>query len=117
MTFKVSTGREGRRIVDTDSTIFVMPRQFYVSIDEGEPALAALQFGHFLRDLAEKQAADLGEVLHHAEFQITRDPAVVKAWGELHDCEECRQATATALRHLAASDDELVVGQLWWAEP
>lgn len=115
-TFRVATGREGRSIAGTDSTILVMPSQFYIGLDEGSP-LDVASFARFLRELAEKQAADIGEVLHHAEFRITRDPAVIKSWGELHDCEECRAAVRTALRYLATSDDDFLVGQLWWAAP
>lgn len=113
--FEVATGREQAPVTGTDSTILIMPRYFYVDI-EGKPTLAIQPFSRFLRDIAEKQAGDLGEVLHHAAFQITREPAVIEEVGLAgHDCESCRSSVAAAKRLVEETDDELLVGQLWWA--
>jgi hypothetical protein len=97
-----------------DSVIAVMPSEFYVQIDDGEPAFAAVQFARYVRDLSEDQARRMGERLHHAEWINTRDPEVVRQRGLMHDCDECRAWVEKALS-LIAEGNELMVGQLWWA--
>lgn len=115
LTFSIRTGLESRPIIGTDTTILHVPKQFWVDI-QGRPTLAAQPFLRWLRELATKQAGDLGEALHHAEFVITKDPAAVESMGNLHDCDECRAATRQALRFLRENPtEELLVGQLWWA--
>lgn len=104
-------GMSDHEISGFDTTILVMPKQFYVA-----GALAVIQFGRFLRELANQQAADLGERLHHADFVITTDPAVVQSRGSMHDCDECRAGVQQALRILRENPkEELIIGQLYWA--
>jgi hypothetical protein len=117
-TFSVMTDRIDRPVAGVDTTILTMPTQFYVTIGDGPPALAVRQFIKAMRDLAEGQAAALGEELHHAEFVITADPVVVEARGALHDCEDCRAGVRRALRSLRENPgQEMVVGTLYWAAP
>jgi len=112
----IQTRFSGLEISGWDTTMLPVPEEFFVQVDDGPPALAAKQLGVFLRRLAESQAADLGERLHHAEFTLTRDRETVKRLGLMHDCMECLAGVERALVFLDANPGkDMVVGQLWWA--
>jgi len=113
----IQTQFSDRGVSGWDTTMLAVPEQFLIQLDDdGPPALAAKQFATFLRRLAESQAADLGERLHHAEFTITRDRETVKRLGLMHDCVDCLAGVERALEFLDANPDkDMVVGQLWWA--
>jgi len=50
-----------------------------------------------------------------ASFRVTTDPADVRRYGSVHDCERCRAGVEVALHQLAAHPtDELVIGHLVW---
>lgn len=111
----IHTERAGRSVIGADTTILSMPPHFIVDIGQG-PTLVADALGKFLRNLAEKQATDLGEELHHANFVVTKDPATVEALGSMHDCEQCRAGVQEALRRLRDEPEtDMIVGQLFWA--
>jgi hypothetical protein len=98
-----------------DSSIISVPAGWYATV-EGEQVLLVQAAGKFLRGLSERQAADMGEKLHHAVWTITSDPAEVTALGLMHDCAACRAGVDQALAHLSAHPgSEVAVGQLWWA--
>lgn len=98
-----------------DTSIISVPDDWYAVVG-GNRALLARQVGRFLRELSERQAADLGERLHHAEWTITSDPALVRKLGMGHDCPSCRASMDQTLAHLRDNPGaEVAVGQLWWA--
>jgi hypothetical protein len=115
----IRTGREDRKISGMDTLIATMPQGFYAEFGvPGERALKIQQFGEWLRKLAESQAKNLGEELHHADFVITTSPTTVQARGAMHDCEKCRAGVRSALRVLRENPErELLVGALYWAGP
>jgi hypothetical protein len=99
-----------------DTSILQVADSWYVTVDDGPPALRVREVGRYLRGLSEDQAANLGRVLHHAEWTITSDPAEVRALGMMHDCATCRADMDQALAYLRENKDgKLAVGQLWWA--
>jgi hypothetical protein len=111
----VRTGREYREISGMDTAIAAMPDEFYIDV-EGERTLMIQPFMQMVRKLSEKMATDIGEELHHADWIITTDPAVVQAKGSMHDCDVCRAGVRAALRSLRVyPDKELMVGALYWA--
>jgi hypothetical protein len=114
---KLTVGGSKRAIVGLDTTILVLPDEAWVDV-AGTRALAIQPLGRFLLRLAEHQAADLGEALHHADFVVTRSSATVESRGAVHDCDECRAAVRAALRLLREEPErDLVVGTLYWAAP
>ena len=121
----IVTGREDRPVIGGDTTILAVPPSFYVDtsqlgprLDIG-PALSMRELSAFLRDLAERQATELGDELHHAEFVVTRDPRVIRELGIMdshRDCLECRTGLKAALAYQAAHPDtDMLIGQLFWA--
>jgi len=116
MTFRVHTDLADRKVDGGDTTIVRVPERFYVDVG-GQKALNVRLVGRQLRQLAEEQAAALGEKLHHAEFVITTDPAIVQSHGNMHPgCDTCETGIATALGVLRQNPaQELLVGQLFWA--
>jgi hypothetical protein len=99
-----------------DSSIVRVPEAWYADLGTGR-ALVVQLAGKFLRRLSEQQAADLGEILHHAEWTITSDPDEVRTFGLMHDCATCRAGVDQALAYLRENPDgEVAVGQLWWVE-
>ena len=116
LTLAVSTGREDRPVTGGDATTFPMPDGFYVDIGGFGPALVVQRFSRFLRELAEDQAATLGETLHHADFWVTNDPELVRAKGMMHDCPTCQDGMARTMAAMATDPGkDWVVGQLFWA--
>lgn len=111
-------GLTDHEIGGTDTTILALPEGFYVELEKHGRALLVQPLSRFLSSLANKQAADLGERLHHAEFVLTNDPSVIESRGSVHDCEECRAGVKRALRFLKEHPEhEMIVGQLFWAVP
>jgi hypothetical protein len=99
-----------------DSSIIRVPEAWYADLGQGR-ALVVQLAGRQLRQISEQQATDLGEILHHADWTITSDPAEVKTLGLMHDCPACRAGVDQALAYLRENPDgEVAVGQLWWAE-
>lgn len=122
LTIKIITERAEREIAGTDTTILLVPPAAYVDVPgeehTGEKAIHAGLLDLILRRLAEQQAADVGEELHHAEFTITRNPATLQSRGLIHDCDECRAGVQAGLRQLREHpDNDIIVGQLFWAAP
>jgi hypothetical protein len=100
-----------------DSSIITVPADWYATAD-GTKALLVKAVGAFLRELSERQAADLGETLHHADWVITSDPAEVRTRGLAHGCPSCHAGVDEALVYLRASPgNEVAVGLLFWADP
>lgn len=112
--FSVQTAQSmsGKKIIGMDTTIFVLPKAMML-----EGVIVMNWVGQLARALSEKQAADLGEVVHHADFVVTTDPSVVQARGIMHDCDACRDALRKAHRTLRETPDwPLVIGSLYWSE-
>lgn len=98
-----------------DSAIITVPETWYATPPGGERALLIQSAGRFLRRMSEDMAGQMGEVLHHAEWTITSDPAEVTALGLMHDCVRCRAEVDQILAHLRDHKGaEVAVGQLWW---
>ena len=98
-----------------DSAIIKVPERWYLTVG-GERALVAQLAGRDLRAVSEKCAAGIGEILHHAEWTITDDPAQVRTLGLMHDCASCRAGVDQAVAMLRDHPgSEVAVGQLWWA--
>jgi hypothetical protein len=108
-------------VAGSDSCIATVPDGLYVRVGGGPPALDVRALGRLLRGLSEQGAAGCGEVLHHADWVITDDPAVVEEQG-MHgrpDCERRRVGVDQALAYLAAEERgrrKVLVGVLYWAE-
>jgi hypothetical protein len=115
--YRVRTLREDRPVDGSDSCVADLPDGLYVRLPGQEPMLDLRILGRVLRQLSEQQAERLGTLLHHAEWVITSDPAVVEQ-RVLHDeaCAQCRADADQALAHLAAVGGPLLVGTLYWAE-
>lgn len=96
-----------------DTTIITFPERF---MHDG--ALLALQFVKALGSLSNLLAANVGAQLHHADYVITSDPAVVRERGIMPshlDCMDCQQGVTRALEALRDAPDQLlIVGQLYW---
>ncbi len=114
--YRVHTILGRHPIIGSDSCIAVVPDEWYVRVPGQEPMLDLRRLGRDLRNLSEQSAARIGERLHHAEWVITSDPAVVERRG-MHDtdCARCRADVDQALARLAEVDDPLLVGILYWA--
>jgi hypothetical protein len=106
----VDTSEEGR-----DTSILTMDDRWYVEID-GKPSLLFQPFARFLRTLFERQAADLGRLLHHADVVISGDRDLVREKALARDgCNICRKACDQAMA-LMDSDPgvKFIVGTLYW---
>ncbi len=117
--YHVRTLVEKRLVTGADSCIATVPPGLYVKVGDGPPALDVRKLGRSLRSLSNDLAADIGEVLHHADWVITDDPAVVEEVG-MHgrpDCGKCRASVDQALAMLAHRREKLLVGALYWAAP
>lgn len=116
--YHVRTKREDRPVIGVESVICNVPASLYVTTSRGERALSMPVLGRLLRQTSENAATLVGEELHHADWVITSDPAVVEERG-MHgnpDCERCRAGTDEALRALAdGAYEELLVGVLHYA--
>jgi hypothetical protein len=117
--YRIRTLVEERPVAGADSCIATVPPGLYVNVGAGPPALDARKLGRILRRLSNELAANIGETLHHADWVITDDPAVVEEVG-MHgrpDCGKCRSGVDQALARLADRREDLLVGALYWAGP
>jgi hypothetical protein len=97
-----------------DAAIARVDPSWYTDVGGGR-ALRANLVGRLLRQASEGCAEGLGEVLHHAEWTITADPAEVRRLGLAHDCDTCRAGVDRAVAWLAGGEGrEVAVGQMWW---
>lgn len=111
----ILTERMNRPIIGGDTTIFGLPDSYQRQLDEHD-ALDVVDLGRLLSAVAEQQAIDLGDELHHADFVVTTDPLMVMERGAMHDCDVCRAGVNSALRALKEHPEQsLVVGVLYWA--
>lgn len=101
-----------------DSMIVKVPKHIYRSepgggrvTDEHEVLMAAAMFTY-------KACKSLGETLHHADWWVTGDAAMIQEKGLMHDCVSCRAGVDQALALLRDNPDaEFMVGCLYWAQP
>lgn len=116
--YHVRTTVEHRPVSGADSAIVSVPEGLYVKVGNGPPALDIRALGRMLREVSEVFARDIGETLHHADWTITGDPAMVEEVG-MHgrpDCMRCRSSVDQALAYLAEAEGRtLLVGALYWA--
>jgi len=117
VTLTVLTDLHDRRITGGDSVIASVPDAMLVPVDGGH-ALDLSAARAVLRNVAELSAAAVNEPLHHADFVITSDPAVVESHGNMHPgCEECGAGVRAAKRMLRTDPTlRVIVGQCFWAE-
>lgn len=117
-TISIRTDDEQAEPAGFDSSIITVPDGWYSDVGLGldARALVVQLAGKQLRQISERQAADLGEILHHANWAITGDPEQVRTLGLMHDCPTCRAGVDQALAYLDEHEDgEVAVGQLYWA--
>ena len=113
---RLATRAEGKP-AGFDSAIIVVPDRWYATV-AGERVFLAQLASRDLREVSERCAASIGEILHHAEWVITGDPAQVTTLGLMHDCASCRAGVDQATAYLRDNPGgEVAVGQLWWAGP
>ncbi|SRR6266704_5384924 len=108
--YSIRTTNEHRSVAGGDSCIASVPDGIYVQLGDGPPAVNVAVLGRLLRKVSEKLSTNLGEILHHAEWVITDDPAIVEERG-MHgrpDCTTCRTGVDKALAHLAEGGDPLL---------
>lgn len=114
--FRIVTGARGDPD-GGDSMLLPVPPGWYADLGHG-PALIGPVVRAALAELSERGAAACGERLHHADWVLTTDPAVVERAGMTHDCAECRAGTDRALAFLRANPGrEVACGMLYWAQP
>jgi hypothetical protein len=85
----------------SDAMIITVPGAWYAEITGAGPALLARVAGRGLRVASELGAARLGRRLHHADWQLTSDPEVVREVMPGGHCAECDAGTDKALEYLA----------------
>lgn len=99
----------------TDAMIITVPGHWYADVVGAGPALLARVAGRELRVASEQGAARVGRALHHADWQLTADPAVVIDVMPQH-CAECATGTEAALAYLAGGPGrEVALGLLYFA--
>ena len=109
------TGRAEGEPTGFDAAIVQVPARWYAKVGAVRAFVVQLA-GRELRDQSDRFAANIGELLHHAEWTITGDPAEVRTLGLMHDCASCRAGVDQALTFLRENPGgEVAVGQLWWA--
>lgn len=111
--FRVHTSSKVGDVGSADSCMATVPAGVLA-----DGALDVRQLGRALRDLTERQARLMGARLHHADWTVTRDPAVIQAIGRcVHpDCVRCVAETDQALAYLAEEPGRaLIAGVLYWA--
>jgi hypothetical protein len=118
-TFEISPADPAAPVVGSDSCITGIPAAtFSIDLIDKTPVLNAGLAQRYLERVSRQQAARVGRALHHAYWQMTRDPQVVEEVG-MHKpgCQECRESVNRALARLDEKPDEkLFVGLLYWAE-
>lgn len=106
---------QGRPAAGLDSCIISAPEQTYTVTADGTWLLHVKTLGKVLRQVSEDSAEQVGEKLHHADWVLTTDPAVIRGVN-VHDCPRCRAGTDQALAALAAHPTvPLLAGVLYWA--
>src|SRR3954452_15348055 len=79
--FTVRTLNGARPVDGAESLIATMPDRLYRRAGGTVVGLDVRELGRLLRGLSESAAHLVGEDLHHAEWVITDDPAVVEERG------------------------------------
>lgn len=98
-----------------DSCIITAPEQTYTVTEAGLWLLHLRPLNRLLRDVSEAAAENIGERLHHADWVLTADPAVIRAVN-VHDCPSCRAGVDQALAALTEHPTvPLLAGVLYWA--
>lgn len=110
----VVTGREDRPVSGGDSAIGILPDWAYAEV-AGIRGLNVVALARWAQRSSEEMAANIGEVLHHADWFITSDPEAVRL-SQMHDCQECQDSMNRALAYMSMNPGaEMLVGQLFWA--
>jgi len=115
--YRVHTRSGHLPVSNAESCIVSVPPGLYVHVAGGPPAVNVAALGKLIREVSEACTASVRSVLHHADWVITSDPAVVEERG-MHGnpgCVTCRAGVDQALAHLADQRRELLVGVLYWA--
>lgn len=114
--FRINTELGDRQVIGHDSCIVAVPDELYTQLD-GPAVLEVTRLGIELRRLSEDQARNIGQLLHHADWVITADPAVVERLGMTEaDCDRCRTSVEKTLAFLAEHEGrEVLIGMLYWA--
>jgi hypothetical protein len=116
--YKVRTGAKAdlRGTLGVDSCVMAIPELVYRRLD-GRPVLVMSLLGRLLRQVSQHFAAELGKVLHHADWVITGDPVRVRDIA-MHEpnCANCAAGCERGLEYLAEHPGaELLCGRLYWA--
>jgi hypothetical protein len=115
--FRVRTNVEDRPVAGVDSVVAIPPPDLWVTVN-GKRSLHVVRLGRMLRAACDQEAHTMGEVLHHADWYLTADPAFVEETG-MHgnpSCVRCRGDMDQTLAWMAEHPgDELLVGVLYWA--
>lgn len=115
-TFTVMTKLNSQPVSGYDSMILPAPAQVWQEFN-GKQMIETRRLSQLLKIISFQAAARMQEWLHHAEWVITKDPAVVETKGMIHDCLTCRAGTDQALAALREFPDRhLLVGTLYWAD-
>lgn len=117
--YSVRTTRDELVVSGSDSAMLGVPDEVFVTLG-GKPVLNVSALSTFLRDFSEQHAAEIGEVLHHAKWQITADPELIRkiGLGAAGDgCDACQQGVDKALAAVAESGKPILAGTLYWAAP
>ncbi len=98
-----------REVTGFDSAILVGPADLLVMPDHEVPIVMKLG------SLSHMFASSVGDRLHHANWRVTTDPAVVEEMGR-PGCRHCRAGFEVAKAHLLKEPGRpMVVGQLFYA--
>lgn len=114
--YSVRTRAEGKPVTGMEAMIVRVPAGVYVA-GLGGPVLHVRRLGAALRQFSLTGAAGVGEELHHAQWVITQDLAVIEDVG-MHGypgCVSCRAMVDKALTDVATNHQDLLVGELYWA--
>lgn len=118
MVYKVRTTVETKRgVAGSDTCIIRIPDLIYRRVDGGPPVILVAVLGRLIREVSTVEATKIGEVLHHADWIITGDPARVREISSHHaGCVTCTAMGDQALAYLADHPgSELLCGRLYWA--
>lgn len=95
-----------------DSCIVVAPDWL-----DSSPALNVPRMERYFLHLSQYGADAVGETLHHADWDVTADPALVQTKGLTHDCMRCRAGVDQALAYLREHPGrKVLVGMLYWTD-
>ncbi len=113
-------GMDGREVDGHDQTIIAVPDEVLVRGRDGRLSIVDVRvLNQVVRDVSVQGAENLGVELHHAEWILTDDAAVVEKRGMAghQQCAAHRAAVDQVLAHLAEHGQPLLVGTLFWAAP